>query len=359
MKQLLRNYRTGELGNPDSPGLSRRSHIEITWKTCLGITIGIVFLYLACRKIDLDETLLALRTANYVYLVPTVILTVGSVLIRAYRWKFLLRAIESISFPRLLSATSIGLMANNLLPARLGEFVRAYAIGQANVSRSSAFATIVVERILDLFTLLPLLAVILVFFPFPAWMVKSGYLVFLFNVAVLGLLILLRVLPGKVERFCTSILAPLPRQASERFTVLLKSFIDGLKVLSDIWALLSAVTLSIGLWSAVALAIWFACLAFSFDLPFYAPLVVLILISIGIMIPSAPGFVGTFQFFSVTVLSLFDIQQNQALSFSIAFHATQFIPITLTGLSCLWASKLSLTRVVRAKDGYKTFCSKE
>jgi uncharacterized protein (TIRG00374 family) len=268
---------------------------------------------------------------------------------RAYRWGFLLRAIQNIAFSYLFSATSIGLMANNLLPARLGEFVRAYDIGRRNVNAASAFATIVVERILDLFVLLSFLAVILVLFPFPGWMARSGYLLFLLNAAALGFLVLLRTSPNKVERFCASIMSPIPGRLPDRLMDLLRSFVHGLEILGDVWGLVIAGILSVGVWLMMGLAVWSCCLAFGFSLPIYAPLVILVIISAGIMIPFAPGFVGTFQFFSVKGLCLFGVPGDQALSFSIAFHATQFIPITLIGLFCLWMSRVSLGQAVRAK----------
>jgi uncharacterized protein (TIRG00374 family) len=319
------------------------------WKTWLGIIVGSIFLYLACRKADLHDMSLALRDARYIYLVPTVILTIGSIFIRAYRWKFLLCPIQSISFPQLFSATSVGLMANNLLPARLGEFVRAYVIGRANVNRSSAFATIVVERVLDLFVLLFLLTAIFTFFPFPDWVTKAGYLILLLAATTLVCLMLLKAYPGKAEKAFGSILAVLPLRLLRKILKLLRSFIEGLEILGDIWALMITVILSVGLWLMIALAVWSACIAFGFHLPFYAPLIILTFISVGIMIPSAPGFIGTFQFFAVKSLGLFGISGDQALSFSLAFHATQFIPITLVGLFCLWISNVPIRHALRAE----------
>ena len=124
-------------------------------KFIIGLLVSLVFLYLAFRKVDFSELWSALKGANYWYILPNIVLVILSMWMRAYRWKFMIHPIKKVGLGRLFSTVMIGFMANNVLPARLGEFVRAYSLGaKENISKSATFATIVIERIFDGFAIL-------------------------------------------------------------------------------------------------------------------------------------------------------------------------------------------------------------
>lgn len=124
----------------------------------LGILISAIFLYLAFRNVDLTKMISALQQAHYLWLIPGILFMFLSLLIRAYRWHYFLLPIREVKFSKLFSAMMIGYMANNVFPLRLGELLRAVAIGRsAGISRASAFATIIVERIIDIISLLIIL----------------------------------------------------------------------------------------------------------------------------------------------------------------------------------------------------------
>src|SRR5206468_3477438 len=118
------------------------------WQLALGTAVGIALVVYSLSGVDFHELSQALARANYWLLIPTCGLTLLAFYLRAVRWGVLLRTVKTINNGRLFSATMIGFAANNLLPARLGEFVRAWAIGRSErISRSAAFATVVVERV--------------------------------------------------------------------------------------------------------------------------------------------------------------------------------------------------------------------
>ena len=151
-------------------------------KFIIGLVISSVFLYLAFRKVDYSELWSALKEANYWYIIPNIILVILSMWMRAYRWRFMIDPIKKVGLSRLFSSVMIGFMANNVLPARLGEFVRAYSLGtKENISRSATFATIVIERIFDGFSLLFILWLSLLLSPFPDWVKKASNLFLLMN----------------------------------------------------------------------------------------------------------------------------------------------------------------------------------
>jgi len=206
----------------------------LNWKLWLGIVISAIFLLLALRKVDFHELGNALQSAEYIYLLPASFLSILSLWIRAYRWHYLLEHIRPIKMSSLFSATMIGFMANNLFPARFGEFVRAWAIGEKEgIRKSASFATIVLERILDGITVLLFLAIIVIFwrFPFPNWLKNAAY-------GSLGIyffaLLFLIVLKGQTERsikLAQSVSRPLPDKVKSRFLRIMESFIEGLGIL--------------------------------------------------------------------------------------------------------------------------------
>ena len=318
------------------------------WKTILGILVSAVFLYLAFRRVDAGGLREAFASADYRFVVPSMLLVMASVVIRSLRWRFLLKPVKRIGPASLFSATMIGLTANNLLPARLGEFVRAYAIGiKENISKSSSLATIVVERIFDGFTLLLFLAVIALFRSgeFPPWLRSSAYIAFAFYICALVLLVLLKIRTSLALRAAAILTRPLPDRFGERIIHLLESFAGGLRILHSAGDVLAASVLSLLVWLPYVLLIHLLLGSFGIALPVYVSFLLLVAMGIGVMIPSAPGFIGTIQFVCVAVLAAFSVAGDQALSFSIIYHACTFVPVTATGLVYLLVEGISLADI--------------
>ncbi|MBI4531471.1 MAG: flippase-like domain-containing protein [Candidatus Latescibacteria bacterium] len=330
----------------------------------VGIGISALLLYLVIRKVIWHELIVAFREIHYLYLIPVIILTLLSLFLRAWRWHYLLAPVERVGLAPLVSATAIGLAANNLLPARLGEVVRAYAIGrQTGLPVSASFATIIVERILDVFTLLGFLSFSLLLCPTVfgppgqtatlidplgrsttlfSWVVRSGFIALLMTLGIMVILAIIVVVPEKSEAFLIQVTRKFSQRLGGWFKGTVHSFIVGLGVYRD-WRLLGAsLLLSVAVWFAIVGAMYYAFQTCGLSLPIAAPVVVMAILAFGLMIPSAPGFVGTFQWFTVAGLSLFAVGESRALSFSLVFHATQFFTITSFGLVALYREGLSL-----------------
>ena len=165
--------------------------IRKNWKIIVGVSLSLLFIFLAFRKVDFSQMGQAFAGADYWLLAPILAIIFLSLLLRAWRWQYLLAPIGQVKLPVLFASLVIGYMANTFLPAHLGEVVRAYhARGKTGISASAIFATIVVERLIDIFALLILMGMALVVFPFPGWVQKSG-IIMLVLVAVLFVLLLL------------------------------------------------------------------------------------------------------------------------------------------------------------------------
>jgi uncharacterized protein (TIRG00374 family) len=312
-------------------------------KFLIGMLASLVFLYLAFRKVDYTELWQALKGANYWFIIPNVILTIFSMWMRAFRWKYMVNPIKKVNLGRLFSSVMIGFMANNVLPARLGEFVRAYSLGtKENISKSASFATIVVERIFDGFSILFILWATLLLFPFPDWVKKGSNLFLIMNLGILAFLIFLEIKTDSTMKFSQFIFKVLPYKLRIKAEETLLKFISGLKVFRDVSSLVWILAWSVLIWVVTGISNYFIFLAFDLHLPIQASFILLVIVCLGVMLPAAPGFVGTFQFFCIVALGRFDIGRSVALPFSIVLHACQYFPVTLLGLYYLKKEHLSL-----------------
>lgn len=299
-------------------------------KIILGILLSIFFLYLALHKVNWQDVKISFVQANYIFIIPVSLLTVFNIWIRAYRWKYLISPIKNIPIRCLFAAVSIGFMTNALMPARLGDLARAYVLGEKEkLNKISSFGTVVLERTIDIFSYLVLFSLITFFFPFPVWVIKIISVIFAVGIIIVIILLILR-------RF--SFFYP--------FTVGLKA----LRLPKTVFkiSLLSAVLLF-----SCALGIKFTSISFGLNLSFVASFVIFLILAIGFMIPSAPAFIGTYQFFIVIGLGLFGVTKSQALSFSIVLQIAQYIPIIAMGFFFLWYYGFSLSQISQQLDKYK------
>jgi len=322
----------------------------LKFKIWIGIAISALFIWLTFREVDYSSLWSAMKKADYNYLLPVIIITMLQFYIRALRWGILLEPVKKIGQLSLFSATSIGYMANNILPARIGEFVKAYAIGKSeDVSMSSSFATIVIERILDLMAVLMLLFLVLFIVDFPAE--RSG----LENTLRTGgmaaapvfllAIIFMHYFKKKSDLFkkmAINLLSPFSTHFAEKAGRFLDSFASGLAVMKRGHHLIKISLYSVIIWFIAALPIHLTLISFGYSPPFSISLFILVLIGIAVSIPSAPGFIGTFHYACSKGLELFNLPVEEALSISIILHAINFFPITLIGFFFLWRDNISL-----------------
>lgn len=316
------------------------------WKLWLGIAISLAFLWLAFRGVHVEELRRSLAGVRAVWLVPVLVSIGVRFWLTALRWQVLLRPIKPVGVHRLFGVTLIGFMANNVLPARMGEFVRAYALGKSeSLSTSLSFATIVLERVFDGFTLLLFLVVGVLFLHPGPWIVWPAIASFVVYLGVLAGLVWLR-----SGRRLGPMIAWLPARFRAPAGRLLDSFALGLDVLGDGRALAAATALSLAVWLVNVAGVYATLVAFSLDLPVYAAFFVLALVALTLALPSAPGYVGTFQVGTVLALRPFGVPEATALSVSLLYHALNYVPITAAGFAYLASMKLTLAELQAAGE---------
>ncbi len=329
----------------------------MNWKFWLGLLISSAFLYVAFRNVDVGLIFLSIKSASLPFVILVVVLTVIFYLIRALRWFHLLEPIKKIGLSSLFSSTVIGFAANCVLPARLGEFIRANYIGRMEkISKSSSLATIVTERLFDVFTILLILLFVLLSTDFPTGWESTGKALrtggFLFLVVFLFSILLLIGLKEKTQTFLNiteSLLFFLPRKTRQHLVTILKDFSDGLVLVKGPAQLVAVIFYSFTLWCLTVFQIYILGLSMGMSLPFLAPFFILVLLCFSVTIPSAPGYIGTFHLACQYGLIFYGFSREKALSMAILLHAAGFIPTIMLGLIVFLLQHASLSALTNAR----------
>jgi uncharacterized protein (TIRG00374 family) len=318
------------------------------WKFWLGVVISLFFLALAFRGVKLDEAWQALSSANYLYILPALVAYFIGVWLRAWRWRVLLRPVKDLSANRLFPTVVIGYMANNILPARLGELVRAYILGEKEkVSKSATLATIVVERMFDGLSMIGFMIVILWLFPLGTGagadllqgILRVGAPFFL--VALIAFLVIAssRSLALRLTDFFLNFL---PARLRDKVNSVIGAFLDGLGALRSPKDVLTVFVLSVVIWLFEASMYYIIMFGFNFRQPFYVLLLATAAANLFTIAPSTPGYVGVFDFPVRATLTTYGVAESVAISFTLVLHAALWVPVTLLGLYFLWRDGLSL-----------------
>jgi hypothetical protein len=314
----------------------------------LGFGFSLLFLYLSLRQVEWSMVAASIRSASIAHLA----LALGSFgvcyAVRIMRWQTMLTHAAAVRYADAWSATTIGYFANNLLPAHLGEVVRAFIFGRkTGTSRSLLLATIFMEKLLDFVMLVVFLALLLgMQNDLPDWIHRVASMTGLFTAAgviiVVGLIVSTRsstALVGKIFFFLSPAAVTNLQNKLELFTA-------GLRVFGRVSQAIRVAVYSIVPWVLWVAFLHFALLAFDLRLPISGLLLMTALLHLGILIPSSPGYVGTYQFICVTGLGLFDVSRSTALGFSLVFHALWYVPLTAFGVYYLWQERLGLSGLI-------------
>ncbi|MFH1058516.1 MAG: lysylphosphatidylglycerol synthase transmembrane domain-containing protein [Pseudomonadota bacterium] len=332
------------------------------WKHYLvGIIISLVAGWFFAKTVDFSQMGQALAGMHLVWLIPCTVLYIVSYVFRSLRWHYLMRPVARVPFRPLFSALMIGFLGNNLLPAHLGEFVRAYVLGRdQGVSKSATFATVVLERVYDGLTVLFLLMIVLLFMDLPDRGVAGSHLtaqglrtagwaglaVFAGLMAALQLLRWQRARMLGVCRFC---LRPLPGHLSDRILEMVAAFADGLAVARAgdlLWIILH----SLLVWVFLGLYAWSLMPAFGLSLGPLAGLLMEVVIALALLIPSAPAFLGTFHLAAAFTLGYMGADAGVAGSYAMVLWLVHFVSTTAIGAWFLWREGLGWRALSGAAD---------
>jgi uncharacterized protein (TIRG00374 family) len=313
--------------------------------TVRNVTIGvlaIVLLALFLRNADLPSVWQEIRRANLALLMAAVASIFMNMVLRSIRWQYLLEPIGATSFGNAFRTTMIGFAATFILPARAGELLRPYLLARREgFSATATFATIVLERVLDLLTVVLLLGVFMLFFDSPALSragavytaVRAGGLIG--AVTGVGLLIVMFALAGRPDAVSQGMLRlerVLPARVAHVIARLAGLFSQGLGVVRDPVRLAVSLAWSVPLWLSIAFGIWTTSRAFHIDLPFAGSFLIIALLVVGVSVPTPGGVGGFHEAFRVGATAFYGVPNDRAVGAAIVLHAISFVPITIVGL---------------------------
>ncbi|MFH1081025.1 MAG: lysylphosphatidylglycerol synthase transmembrane domain-containing protein [Pseudomonadota bacterium] len=313
-------------------------------KLIAGILIGIVLVYLSLRGIDFQEVANGFRhiRSDYVLLFLAVVFCFQ--LLRSFRWGLMLRPLDRVNQISLFSVSSVGFLAITSLPVRLGELARPYLITKkSQIKMTAALGTILVERVCDSIAILIIFGIALFFIPFlPPWLVRSALLVSLLTLIFLAVMIIMLVKREVALKALAPLINRLPERFAGKIDSLLHQLIDGFKIFNDFRLLLLVVLLSVLIWMINAASIYILFHAFAFNLSFTAATVTMIILLIGIAIPTAPGFIGNWHYACIIGLTLFNVSKSEALTFAVIYHFLSIGLVVVLGLIFLPFNKFSI-----------------
>jgi uncharacterized protein (TIRG00374 family) len=324
----------------------------LDWKAVVGILLSAALLYWALRDVDLQKVIAEIKEADPLWFGAAIVLTTSVFWLRAWRWGPLLSAaVPNTRYQSRLRATMIGFMGNNVLPARIGEFARAFALArQERASVVAAFASLLTERLFDAIAVVSLLFVAAALPGFPPVQEIGGRdfstmaNTFAAVVATLIVVALLLVLwPHRTVRFFELRIAPvLPERMRLPLVDALEAFLAGMGSLRSpgVVSVITAQTFII--WLVNGFSFYCAFRAFGIGASFAVALFLQSVTAIFVSLPSAPGFFGFFESAArVVLVELFGVPLNKTLGFAIGFHIGGFIPVTVIGLYFAWRLGLS------------------
>lgn len=315
----------------------------------LGTAVSVILLVLVFRNTDWGEMLAALQAANYGLLGLAIFVTFLGVVVRAFRWRALFWPENPLSTSGLFDAVNVGYLANNLLPARAGDVLRAYFAGEwAGTSVTHALSTTVVERVVDILLIVALLFALLPFLPLPPALVEAGLLVGGAFVAASLVMVVLSLQRERGRRLLAAFLRLVPRLDAGVWSERLISLLDGFAILRAPGPLARVLGWSILIWIE---GIMVYVLTFrAFGLGGLSPAVAVLTIcaaALGMALPSAPSAAGVFHGAAFAVLVAFSVPDDLARTVAVALHAINFLTLTLMGFWSLARRGLSYGDLTR------------
>lgn len=316
---------------------SRRALLRAT----LGMTVSVVALWILLRSVDVGAALQVLATADPAWVAVMLVTVLIDVSARGARWQVLLAPLAAIPYRRVLGYTFVGYLANNILPARLGELVRSHALGEGeHVSRTTVLGTVVVERVVDTVIVVGLAALSVVVLSVRGVMTSAVLLGAAFVallVVGLGLAMALHRLPGadRVMRFASR---------WPRIVELARRLREGLAVASRPRTLSGALAFSAVAWTASILTFLAGAQAVGVELSLAEGALLTSGVALATIVPSGPGYLGTFELTAVGIMASFGVDRDSAFAAALLVHA-MILGVTTVG---------GVVSTIRLRVGFRT-----
>ena len=334
--------------------------MQLNWKTALGFALSAVLLWFVLRAVPLGNVVDVLRASDPWLFVLCAIVATMIFPLRARRWQAILAPVSGhVPFGPAWRSTAIGMMVNNVIPARAGEVARAFSLTREvpRISFTTSLASLAVDRIFDAIVLLAMMFGAMLSPAFPADARIAGLTITQFALsgitAVIALLLvcyLAVLMPARVLGLVRAVADRLLPRFADRIVGFVDQALGGLAVLRDAKRFLEVLWWAVLHWLVHALALWIGFQAVGLDTPFSAALFLQGVLGFAVALPSSPGYVGVFEMAAVKGLAVYAVPEAIALSWAVGYHVLSFIPITVFGLIYLGRLGINLQDIRGAAE---------
>jgi len=324
------------------------------WQTLVIVALTVGLLWLFFRNVDLKQAWAAVLRAHPGFIAAAIAVVIATYVVRSVRWIVLLRPLGHARFRTAFRTTVIGFTATFLLPGRVGEVLRPYLLAkQEGMNPASTFATIIVERLLDMVTVLLLFAMAL---PLAGVDVArdvklAGIALAAMALAGLAVMFFLAGHPDRLGRWAARFSRRLPAKAASTIAHLAHTFAEGLQVMRSPGQFALASCWSVALWAVIALGIWLTSQAFDLTFSYVGSFLVVGFLSVGVALPTPGGAGGFHGAYLLALTQFYHADPSTSAAAAIVLHAVSFVPITILGLLFMWQDGLSLGRLKQMKSG--------
>ena len=316
-------------------------------KLSLGFILSFLGLYFAFQTIDLNDLLKSFESINYFWIFVAIILLILYTYIRSFRWRLLLFSLKPVTIKDLFASNMVGYFGNSILPFKMGEILRGYAISRNNdLKTSTVLGSIVLERVCDLGGLLILLFFVTLFYSFPY---DIGLSLLISAAAILIVLILLWFISFKKELIMNKIKGTqlMDFKTVISFIKTLSSFSIGFSSLNNFRSFIYVSLLTIVSWFILYLVTYYTLLSLNLQIGWVEIAVVLLLTSMAMSVPAAPGAIGTHHFATYYVMnSLLGLNSIDSQTFAIVLHAVSYLPLVAIGAYYFFKSSIQIFDVL-------------
>ena len=313
----------------------------------LGLIISVSFFAIFLVRTDFGDIWQAFESADYLLAIAAVPLYFVGFWLRTVRWHYLLKPVSDVPTLRLFPVVLIGLMTNNVAPARVGELVRAHLIGEReSMNKSTALGTIAVDRAFDGLTLVAILGTVTLISGANPEVKGIGVFAALVFLAASSVLVALALSPLRSRTLLLRIIRLAPVSLADKIEGLLDAFLSGLLAIRNPMVLGQAALASFGSWMIEGLMYYIVGEAFGLNVGFHVYLIVLAGANLALAILASPGGIGPFEVTTREVLVSFSVGGASASAYAVALHALLLVPVIIIGFILLRFARISLGQLL-------------
>ncbi len=329
-----------------------KSQIQIA----VGILVSVLSIYFIFRSVDFAVVIESIKSLNITFVVVHIIMAGALLSLRALRWSYFIPVDKKIRKTSIISATYIGYMANNVLPAKLGEVVRTYVLGEKEgIKKTTIFASVVAERLADLITAAIMLFISILFIKnIPTRLHYAAIIVSTAALLGVGFLVFLSVKREIAMKMIGFFLKFLPQNIREKIEVFLNNFVNGIGLKKGKHSIFMIIFYTVLYWSLQILASLILLRAYSLsDISYTDAMFVVVMTGFGFAIPSAPTGIGPIEAATIFALTILAVNYDIAVSYAIISHVLTIVVITLLGVFAMLVSGIDIKKAISSNTNSK------